>query len=252
MEALESKTPLEILKYFKEFLMTDKPIIKDGKVILFDVPVDAAKVKELLPPGLKLSDPPTATLFVGDFSNNDYAGPYKESAMLAHVESPLGKGVHCLWMIVSDDTAMMQGRELLGVPKKMGEFTFEVNGDEIRATVSRRGVKVLEVEGTRGSAQDPAPPVLGRKFYNSGGLGQFYLINPVWLTHPTETIHESYFADVTIKVNYSEHDPIEPLIDGDAASGRYAVMDWHGGKYHIPVGMAGVSYFGKTYSLRWK
>ena len=74
--------------------------------------------------------------------------------MLVHVRTPVGKGLHCCWMIVDDDTVLILGREMLGYSKKIGIFEFEENGDEIRSAVSRRGNRVLEIRARRGETQD--------------------------------------------------------------------------------------------------
>lgn len=252
MEFIEPKSPLEVLKFFGESFFGEENLWDNAHFILADVPLDKEEAKKILPRGLRLDDPPAATLFIADYKKNSFTEPYKEAAVLVHVRSALGRGVHCPWMIVDDDTALIHGRELLGFPKKMGEFIFEEDDEHIKASITRRGVTVLEIEGTRGQAQDPAPPVLGRKIFNTGGPGQLYLLNPLWLFHPTEVIHESYTADVKVTVRDSEHDPIARFVTGEAVSGRMVVMDIPGGKYHFPVNLGGMMHFGKTFLMRFK
>ena len=156
MEYVEPKNRLDVLRSFKESLFGEENLWDDGHFILADVPLDREVAKKILPRGLRLDGSPTATLFIADYHKNSFTVPYKEAAVLIHVRSALGKGVHCCWIIVDDDTALIHGRELLGFPKKMGDFVFEENGDHIKASITRRGVTVLELEGTRGKPQDPA------------------------------------------------------------------------------------------------
>lgn len=251
-EYIEPKSPVEVLKFFWKTFFGEENLWDNARFILADVPVVKEEAERILPPGMKLDDPAEATLFIVDYRKNSFTEPYKEAAVLIHVRTPLGRGVHCPWMIVNDDTAMIYGRELLGFPKKMGELTFEENGDHIKASVARRGVTVMEIEGTRRESQTPAPPVLGRKIFNSGGPGQFFLLNPVWLFHPTEVIHESYSVDVKVTLRESEHDPIARFLSSEATSGRFAVIDIPSGKYHIPIGLAGLNFFRKTFPMRFR
>jgi hypothetical protein len=79
-----------------------------------------------------------------------------------------------------------------------------------------------------------------------------FLFNPVWLFNPTEVIHESYESDVKVTVRESENDPIANLIAGDAISDRIVIMDIPGGKYHVPIGFAGLMHTGRTFLMRFK
>lgn len=252
MEFVEPRSPLEVLKFFGTAFFGKENLWDDGHFILADVPIDRAETEKILPKGLRLDDPPTATLFIAFYKKTSFTIPYREAAVLIHVRSALGKGLHCPWMIVDDDTALIHGRELLGFPKKMGEFVFEENDDHLKASITRRGVTVLELEGTRGQEENPAPPVLDKKIFNSGGPGQLYLLNPLWMFNPIENIHESYTADVKVTIRDSEHDPISRFISNGTVDGRIVIMDIPGGKFHIPIGFGGLMHFGKTYLMRFK
>ena len=104
--------------------------------------------------------------------------------MLDVTHVPSGKrAYHCPWMLVDSDRSMIAGREILGFPKKLGAFSFAVDGVElsaaasedssddaanatrrfrypfragatVAATVSRGGVKLLDASGTLSA---PAP-----------------------------------------------------------------------------------------------
>ena len=104
--------------------------------------------------------------------------------MLDVTHVPSGKrAYHCPWMLVDSDRSMIAGREILGFPKKLGAFSFAVDGVElsaaasedffddaanatrrfrypfragatVAATVSRGGVKLLDASGT---LRAPAP-----------------------------------------------------------------------------------------------
>ena len=252
MEYVEPKNRLDVLRSFKESLFGEENLWDDAHFILAEVPLHKEETEKILPPGMKLTDPPTATVFIVDYKKTSFTVPYKEAAVLVHVRTALGKGIHCPWMLVDDDTALIYGRELLGYPKKMGQFEFAEKAGRIKASVARRGVTVLEMDGKRGEKQEEPLPVFDKKTFNAGGPGQMFLFNPVWLFNPTEVIHESYEADVKVTVRESENDPIASLISGDAISGRIVIMDIPGGKYHIPIGFAGLMHMGRTFLMRFK
>lgn len=224
----------------------------NARFVLAKVPLDRAAAKEILPLGMWLDEPATGVLFIVDYTKTSFTVPYKEAALLINVKTPLGSGVHCPWMVVDDDTALIYGRELLGYPKKMAEFTFDEREDAVKASVTRRGVKVLSLEARRGQAQTTPPPVFNKKTFNAGGLGQFFSINPVWLFKPKEKIHESYEAEVEVRLEASPFDPIADLVAGPATSGRLVVMDIPGSEYNLPVGLAGLRFFANTFYLRFR
>lgn len=225
---------------------------ENARFILADVPMKAAEAKRLLPLGMQPSDPPTATLFIVDYTKVGFTIPYKEAACLMHVKTPFGEGLHCCWMVVDDDTALIYGRELLGYPKKAAEIEYEESGDSISASVTRRGVRVLEMEGKRGEAHTAPTPIFDIKTFNVGGVGQMFAINPVWLIRPMEVIHESFEAEVSVSLGESELDPIASFLQAAPARGRIAASDILGSKYLVPVGIAGARWFGKTFNMRFR
>ncbi|UCD85153.1 MAG: acetoacetate decarboxylase family protein [Deltaproteobacteria bacterium] len=224
----------------------------NARFILADVPLDPRESKRVLPCGLRPSDPPIATLFVSNYPKVSFTVPYREAAVLIHVRTPLGKGLHCCWMLVDDDTALIYGRELLGYPKKMADITFEEKDDHISASVSRRGVKVLTMEGKRGPAQNPPPPVFNHKTFNAGGPGQFFAFNPIWFFRPKEVVRESYSAEVKLTLADSDYDPIARLVSGEPLNGRIAVTDILGSKYNLPVWLTGLIWFANVYNMRFR
>lgn len=248
----EPNNGLDVLRTFADTIWGKENLWDDCHFILTDVPLNKREMEKFMPRGLRLSDPPTATIFVVDYKNPSFTVPYKEAALLAHVTTPIGPGVHCPWMIVDDDTAMIYGRELLGYPKKMGVFDFVENDEGIKVSLTRRGVKVLDIEGKRGAAETNPAPVLARKTFNAGGPGQMFLTNLLWLFRPTEVIHESYEAEIKMTVNESENDPIARFIDGEPTNGRIVILDIPDGKYIVPVGLAGLLHMGRTFPLRFR
>jgi acetoacetate decarboxylase len=225
---------------------------ENARFILARVPLYSAQVKRILPLGMRPTDPAAGTLFIANYTKTSFTIPYKEAALLIDVCTPLGRGVHCCWMTVDDDTALIYGRELLGYPKKMAQFTFEETEKHISASVSRRGVKLLTMEAEKGERENSPAPVFDQKTFNVGAMGQFFALNPVWLLRPREVIHESYTAKVSMQLAESEYDPLATLISGPPVSGRMAVTDIPGSSYNLPVWFAGPIFFNRTFFMRFR
>lgn len=222
----------------------------NARFIMTDLPLHRKKAQKWLPFGMRLTETPTATLFIANYTKTSFTVPYKEAGMLIHVKTLFGRGVHCCWMVVDDDTALIYGRELLGFPKKMADISFEESGNRIQGVVRRRGAGLISMTGERGEKQQPPPPFLGRKLFNAGGLGQFFAFNPVWMLKTIEKIHASYTSPVVAALEVSEFDPLADIIAGDPFNGRIVVLDIFGGKYLLPVGFAGPIWLERVYNLR--
>ncbi|MBN1663137.1 MAG: acetoacetate decarboxylase family protein [Deltaproteobacteria bacterium] len=223
----------------------------DGaRIVLCDVPIDKRQVKAILPLFMTPTKEAKATLFIANYVKNSFSVPYHEAALLLHVRTPLGRGVHCPWMIVDDDSAMIYGREHLGYPKKMGEFIFEETKTHIHASVKRRGVEILSMDGAMGKSETNPAPVLGMKTFNVRSPGQFFIFHPIWLFRAKETVTESYETPIKLTLNESVVDPIARLIDGNPFNGRMTVIDIIGGAYMLPVGLASFRWFVINHKLR--
>ena len=224
-----------------------------ARFVLADVPLNADNLKRVLPCAMWTGPNPMGTLFIANYGSVSFPlVPYHEAALLVHVRTLLGAGRHCCWMVVDDDTALILGRELLGYPKKLGSFEFEEKEGSILASVSRRGIKILDMEATRRQPQEPRLPVFNFKTFNAGAMLQFFALNTVWMFRPSELIHEYYSADVKLTINDSDLDPIMPLVAGGPQNGRMVVMDIPGDGYMLPAGIAGPAWFGRTFNMRFR
>jgi len=247
-------TPREVFRQLSASARERQNLWENARFVLARVPLDRGQTQKILPGWMRPSDPPVGTLFIVDYTQTAFTVPYKEAALLVHVRTPLGPGVHCCWMTVDDDTAMIYGRELLGYPKKMAVFDFQEDRDGIRAHVSRRGVRVLSMEARRGAVQNPPPPVFHVRTFNAGALGQGFVVNPVWMFRPQEIIHESCEAFVSVTIRPSAFDPLDRLVAGDPLDGRLVVMDIPSSPrtLFLPVGLTGPRWWVNTFALRFR
>jgi hypothetical protein len=141
----------------------------DALVLIADLEVDAEAVRELLPPGLELASPPTATVFVADYPETAFGSSYREAALLLHGRDEHGPLRHCSWMVVDDDTALILGREVLGFPKKMADITLEVSDGHVVGSVSLKGVEVMRIECDLSDDPPGTAPVFAHRFVNACG-----------------------------------------------------------------------------------
>lgn len=223
-------------------------------LVVLEVPLNRHEVKKILPLGFWPANPPMATLFFADYPIFPYGLPYREAVMMVHVRTPLGKGLHCIWILVDDDVALIGGREFLGYPKKLGEITFVEKSSTISVNVTRRGVNLLSAEARRKAPEDTPSPVFGYKTFNLRGPTQIFTINPVLCFKPKEVIHESFKAETKLEFNDSIFDPIAGLVAGAPRNARIVYMDiLLPAEYIFPLGYTGGwRWFLNTFNMRYR
>jgi len=102
-------------------------------------------VKRLLPPPLKPSKIPLALAFVADYPRTNFGVSYLESALFLRAEFNGEEGNYCLAMPVTNDMALILGREMFGYPKKIGNIHFHRRRKEVEGLTERHGVRFFEV-----------------------------------------------------------------------------------------------------------
>jgi acetoacetate decarboxylase len=103
-------------------------------------------VAKLLPPPLRPAKSPIAAVLLANYPRTNLGISYAESALFLSADFRGEQGVYCLAMDVTDDMALILGRERFGYPKKMGEISLTRAGQRMTGWVHRRGVRFCEVE----------------------------------------------------------------------------------------------------------
>jgi len=103
-------------------------------------------VKHLLPPPLKPVSKPIAFAFIATYPSTNQGVPYKEGALILRCEYNGEMGNYYLAMPVTDDRAMIGGREIFGFPKKIANVTLERKDNSVHAYSERLGVKNIEIK----------------------------------------------------------------------------------------------------------
>lgn len=209
--------PWGLRRSFELLVNPGVPTWSSARIVCATVEVNAKAARRWLPSAMALTKPAKATLFIADYPETSFGVEYRESGLFIHGIIGGQEVIHCAWMVVDDDTAMILGRDLLGFPKRMAEFTHELADDgNCRATVRRRGVEVLSMQ-----AENPGTttgiPAFAHPICNAKGV---FGLAPatLWKIDVGQCIHRAWRADVCINIGISEFDPLHEL---GIAAGRY-------------------------------
>lgn len=204
--------------------MTDY-IWKNARVLALDVDVARQAAADLLPEALRLADPARATIFVADYPETSFGSAYREAAILLHSEDEAGAALHCPWMVVDDDTALILGREMLGFPKKMAEIELDESEHNVVGSVVRRGAEIVRVEAALGEvAREPAT-LFDQRIVNAIGtpVTGMQLIE---LPAVSEKIHTLRGGAAKVSLTSSDRDPLGLLEAAPCASARYLTLSF--------------------------
>jgi acetoacetate decarboxylase len=76
---------------------------------------------------------------VANYPRTNFGVSYLESALFLRAEFDGEEGNYCLAMPVTNDMALILGREVFGYPKKMANIQFRRQGKEIKLLIRRPG-----------------------------------------------------------------------------------------------------------------
>lgn len=110
---------------------------------------DPEFVARVVPRPLRPAAAPRALAFVARYPETNFGLPYDEGALFVEVSWGKERGVYCLAMPVTDDMAMIGGREVYGFPKKLADrITLERRGAAVTGSVVRKGEELLRIDAT--------------------------------------------------------------------------------------------------------
>lgn len=204
-------------------------LYRDAHYFTATVEIDPERVQQWLPVGVRPSEPAVADVFTAWFPDCNYGSVYHEAGLFLHVKTLQGTGIHCPWMILDDDVALILGRELLGYPKKLGRIDWSLDGDAIAATASRRGHRLIEMTGRLGETIPDPPPILARPHRNVVGASGLF---PSWLvgfTPREDVVEVRRVEDFDLRIGGSERDPLDQMGIGRVLDARLHRVDLFGG-----------------------
>lgn len=196
-----------------------RPIYRNAEYLSATLEVDAQTMQRWLPAGVRLTTPAHADLFCAYFPDNTFGAVYREVGVFVHIQVGRKVGIHCPWMIVDHDIALILGRESLGYPKKMGEITWAREGDRLHTSGTRQGVELVTMDAQIGAVIAQPPPFLGRPHRNVIGTLGLSLPRLIAFT-PRETNVETREVALTLQRNGSAHDPLHQMGLGRVLTAR--------------------------------
>jgi acetoacetate decarboxylase len=224
-------------------MMKPKWLYVDAHYLVADMEIDPDQAKRIVPSPLRLASPAKASLFVAWFPNNTFGSDYREVGLFLHVIHRWTRAIHCPWMLVDDDVALILGRELLGYPKKLGAIEFSIEGDRVRGLASRRGAELVRMEGTLKERVADPPPMLGRPHRNvRASLG--LALPKVLAFTPHEEAIEVRRAELEVRVGRSDRDPLADLGFGRVLEAYLHRVNLGASLRALPVPLGGVSPIG--------
>ena len=134
------KSSKEIANNFRE-----KVEYYDAEVLTVFFETNPEIVERLLPPPLKPTESPLGFVFVANYPRTNLGVSYLESALFLQAEFNGEIGNYCLAMPVTDDMAMVGGREIFGFPQKIGNIYFNRNGKEVEGWTGRHGTRIMQI-----------------------------------------------------------------------------------------------------------
>ncbi len=182
-------------------------------------------IERLLPPPLKPASRPIVMSFIAKYPSTNQGLPYNEGALTLRCQYQDIQGNYYLAMPVTDDRAMIGGREIFGFPKKMANVVLTRENNEVHAYSERLGVKNIEIHAKlSGKFNDPETPKLikelellpGRK-KNTINFNYKYFPHPTkegfdhdpWLVQQETSVgpKSMEMGEADIQLNSTIHDP---------------------------------------------
>jgi acetoacetate decarboxylase len=178
--------------------------------------------QKLLPPPLKPAAMPLGYAFLANYPKTDFGVAYLESALFLAAEFNGEMGLYCLSMPVTNDMALILGRETFGYPKKMANIRLKRDGSEVDGWADRHGVRLLDVRAKlTGTFNDeaalgmmkarlesnPDAIVFNYKYFQAPN-GKGFDYNPRLVREVVKLSRKSMeFGQADIVVRSSDHDP---------------------------------------------
>ena len=101
-------------------------------------------IKKLIPKPLKPSSIVMGSIFFANYPKTNFGCVYKEASLSLGVQHNGVEGSYCLTMPVTDEMALILGREVYGFPKKMADEIFiEMTDKDYRAKYVRKNVELI-------------------------------------------------------------------------------------------------------------
>lgn len=157
--------------------------------------------------------------------------PYMEGGIVIPCKYEDTVGAHVVYEYVTDDDSMAAGREIWGYPKKLADMTFEESGNNVRSTLTRRGVQLIGIDFEKDdSLSDYSRPIMQprlqlKRFVRADGTG-FDMDQIITNVLTGSTIRERYLGNAKVTINGSKQDPLDWFMPLEVVGAEFIVADF--------------------------
>jgi len=116
---------------------------------------DPEAIAAVLPPPLEPSDHPLVRVNVATVDLGRGLPPFGAGTFAVQARHEGTVGNYPLLMPMTTEQSVVGGRETFGEPKKLADVKLTRDGDQVRGTVTRMGVTIIEVTGRVTGPLDP-------------------------------------------------------------------------------------------------
>jgi acetoacetate decarboxylase len=195
---------------------------------------------KLLPPPLKPASQPLGVVFIANYPKTNWGLPYYESAICLSARHGGEEGIFVLSMPVTNDLALILGREIFGYPKKMAEINLEKEGSDIRGWTERHGIRFIEIKAKMSGKfnNEPAQKLIMESLQSNPDLLIFnfkcfgaperngFDYNPRLMKEiVTRKPKRIELGEAELIIRPSEYDPWDDVIIKEVFGATYTVSD---------------------------
>jgi len=124
-------------------------------------------IERILPPPLKPASRLLVTVLLANYPSTNMGITYLESALFVSAAYNNEEGLFTLSMPVTNDMALIGGREINGYPKKMADIEFKRTGKVVSGWTERRGISFMELKANlTGKYKDNYAEEVATRFLN--------------------------------------------------------------------------------------
>lgn len=122
-------------------------VLGDALMIMAMFRTKADVAKRVLPPPLEPDPESTGFAYVAEFHRTNFGVTYNEAALFISAQYRGELGNYCLSMPVTNDMAMIGGRETYGFPKKIAEkISVEREENKVTGVCIRKGIPIMTIK----------------------------------------------------------------------------------------------------------
>jgi acetoacetate decarboxylase len=191
------------------------PVFADARWLSVQYLTRPEIVREVLPPPLEPATEPLVTVGIGTLGSSNCVGAFDGGMLCVRARYKAVEADYCLSMPMTTDVAIIFGRELYGEPKKQARVEFKSDGDVIRTSVERFGIRYMSLEARLTDSVPINGPMYADRFHfkfmhAANGVGLEF--DPI-LVHVHFTQHMRVLRRGQGKVTFrpSDQDPVSEI-----------------------------------------